>query len=115
VDFNRECLEIIRKHDWPGNIRELENRIQRSVIIAGGKWVTPEDLDIGLDSRNHSASALSMNLTGAREEAEKRMLVEAFEQARGNISHVARMIGTSRPTVHALIKKHGLSPKEFKE
>ena len=43
------------------------------------------------------------------------MLVEAFEQARGNISHVARMIGTSRPTVHALIKKHGLSSKEFKE
>ncbi len=115
IDFNRECLEIIRKHDWPGNIRELENRIQRAVIIAGGKWVTREDLDIGFDSRNPEGSPLSMNLTGAREEAEKRMLVEAFEQARGNISHVARMIGTSRPTVHALIKKHGLSPKEFKE
>jgi two-component system NtrC family response regulator len=115
IDFNRECLEVIRKHDWPGNIRELENRIQRAVIIASGKWVTREDLDIGLDSRKHGESTLSMNLTGAREEAEKRMLVEAFEQARGNISHVARMIGTSRPTVHALIKKHGLSPKEFKE
>jgi transcriptional regulator of acetoin/glycerol metabolism len=56
-----------------------------------------------------------MNLSEAREEAEKRMLVEAFEKAKGNISHVSRMIGTSRPTVHALIKKHGLSPKEFKE
>ena len=60
-------------------------------------------------NRDHTKTLL------AREEAEKRMLVEAIEQARGNISHVARMIGTSRPTVHALIKKHGLSPKEFKE
>lgn len=115
IDFNRECLELIKKHDWPGNIRELENRIQRAVIIAGGKWITPADIDINQGGRSSPSFSLSMNLSEAREEAEKRMLVEAFEQARGNISHVARMIGTSRPTVHALIKKHGLSPKEFKE
>ena len=115
IDFNRECLELIKKHDWPGNIRELENRIQRAVIIAGGKWITPQDIDIGAGNRSSPGLSLGMNLSEAREEAEKKMLVEAFEQARGNISHVARMIGTSRPTVHALIKKHGLSPKEFKE
>lgn len=45
----------------------------------------------------------------------KTVVVEASEEDRCKISHVARMIGTSRPTVHSLIKKHGLSPKEFKE
>lgn len=115
IDFSRECLDLIKKYEWPGNIRELENRIQRAVIIAGGKWINSTDLDIGPGGKSYLDHALSMNLSEAREEAEKRMLVEAFEKAKGNISHVSRMIGTSRPTVHALIKKHGLSPKEFKE
>ena len=97
----------------------MENRIRRAVIIATGRFVTPADLDITLSPRDPGEEAPLLapgkNLTGAREEAEKRMLAEAFEKAKGNISHVARLIGTSRPTVHALIKKHGLNPREFKE
>ncbi len=116
VDFSRECLDLIKRYEWPGNIRELENRIQRAVIVANGKWVTPSDLDIELQMGSGPAfSSSSLNLQEAREEAEKKMLLEAFESARGNISQVARIIGTSRPTVHALIKKHGLTPRHFKE
>ena len=119
VDFSRDCLALVATYDWPGNIREMENRIRRAVIIATGRFVTPADLDITISPRTPEEEAPLLvpgkNLTGAREEAEKRMLTEAFEKARGNISHVARLIGTSRPTVHALIKKHGLNPREFKE
>ncbi len=119
VDFSKDCLALVATYDWPGNIREMENRIRRAVIIATGRFVTPADLDIALSPRDPAEEtpllAPGKNLTGAREEAEKRMLTEAFERAKGNISHVARLIGTSRPTVHALIKKHGLNPREFKE
>ena len=119
VDFSKDCLALVATYDWPGNIREMENRIRRAVIIATGRFVTPADLDITLSPRDPGEEAPLLapgkNLTGAREEAEKRMLAEAFEKAKGNISHVARLIGTSRPTVHALIKKHGLNPREFKE
>ncbi len=119
VDFSKDCLALVSTYDWPGNIREMENRIRRAVIIATGRFVTPADLDIALSPRDLGEEAPLLapgrNLTGAREEAEKRMLAEAFEKAKGNISHVARLIGTSRPTVHALIKKHGLNPREFKE
>ena len=119
VDFSRDCLALVATYDWPGNIREMENRIRRAVIIATGRFVTPADLDVTLSPRDPGEEAPLLapgkNLTGAREEAEKRMLTEAFERAKGNISHVARLIGTSRPTVHALIKKHGLNPREFKE
>ncbi len=119
VDFSKDCLALISTYDWPGNIREMENRIRRAVIIATSRFVTPGDLDITLSPRDPGEEAPLLapgkNLTGAREEAEKRMLTEAFEKAKGNISHVARLIGTSRPTVHALIKKHGLNPREFKE
>ena len=119
VDFSKDCLALVATYDWPGNIREMENRIRRAVIIATGRFVTPADLDIALSPRDPGEEAPLLapgrNLTGAREEAEKRMLAEAFEKAKGNISHVARLIRTSRPTVHALIKKHGLNPREFKE
>ncbi len=119
VDFSKDSLALIATYDWPGNIREMENRIRRAVIIATGRFVTPADLDIAATPRDPEDDAPLLapgrNLSGAREEAEKRMLTEAFSKARGNISHVARLIGTSRPTVHALIKKHGLNPREFKE
>jgi two-component system NtrC family response regulator len=123
VDFSSECLRLIESYDWPGNIREMENRIRRAVIISTDRFVTPADLDVTPAARDSSEDPSAFlplltpgrNLTGAREEAEKRMLTEAFEKAKGNISHVARLIGTSRPTVHALIKKHGLNPREFKD
>lgn len=116
IDFSRECLDLIKRYEWPGNIRELENRIQRAVIVASGKWITPSDIDIELLIDNGPSFPSSfMNLQDAREDAEKKMLLEAFEKARGNISQVARIIGTSRPTVHSLIKKHGLTPGHFKE
>ncbi|MHB1286987.1 MAG: sigma-54-dependent transcriptional regulator [Leptospirales bacterium] len=116
IDFSRECLEQIKKYPWPGNIRELENRVQRAVIIAAGKWITPGDLDLeAVPEEGNSPFTPSINRQEIREESEKKMLVEAFERAGGNISQVARLIGTSRPTVHALIKKHGISPSQFKE
>lgn len=118
MGFTRDCEERMKRYGWPGNIRELENRIQRAVIISGGNWITPEDLDLSTEIKNElppqNTDSLA-NLQKTREDAEKRMLIEAFEKTRGNISEVARMIGTSRPTVHALAKKHGITPRNFKE
>ncbi len=117
--FTRECESVLKRYHWPGNIRELENRIQRAVILSGDLWITPGDMD--LDDTSSKTGAVepscenSTNLQKTREEAEKRMLIEAFEKTKGNISEAARMIGASRPTVHALAKKHGITPRNFKD
>ena len=117
MDFSHEALALIQRYPWPGNIRELMNRIQRAVIIASGKWIRPEDLDLDSNAihKSPSSGSHSGSLQEARGEAEKRMLTEALERSRGNISDVARNIGASRPTVHALIKKYGLVPRDFKD
>ena len=118
LGFTKDCEEQLKRYPWPGNIRELENCIQRSVIIAGGNWLTPQDLGIQIDKSMEQLPVNTesmINLQKTREDAEKKMLIEAFEKTRGNISEVARIIGTSRPTVHALAKKHGITPRNFKD
>lgn len=114
VDFSRESWKLLKGYNWPGNVRELENRIQRAVIMSTGKWVQPDDLDLartGLPERKDSNEGLLHEVRG---NAEKKMLVEVLRRANGNISMVAREIGVSRPTVHALIKKFGLSVQSFR-
>ncbi|MHB8368822.1 MAG: sigma-54-dependent transcriptional regulator [Leptospirales bacterium] len=115
MDFSQSSYAILKKYSWPGNIRELENRIQRAVIIANGKWIRPEDLDIVMSDDSGTVAGLPVStLHDVRADAEKKMLSHALDNARGNISQVARVIGTSRPTVHALIKKYGLNPRTFR-
>lgn len=114
LDFSRESWKLLKGYNWPGNVRELENRIQRAVIMSKGKWVQPDDLDLsgGIPpERKESNEGLLHEVRG---NAEKKMLVEVLRRSNGNISMVAREIGVSRPTVHALVKKFGLSVQSFR-
>ncbi len=87
---------------WPGNIRELENRIKRAVIMADGKHVTAADLDLA------PAEASPVNLRAAREAADRKAIGRALARADGNISGTARLLGISRPTLYDLMKSYDL-------
>ena len=103
-----EAAEALKAQNWNGNIRELQNCIEKAVILSDGKVLTLNDLQIG--ARSESACAAS-GLTGGllRNEAEEERLVrEAVERSNGNISAAAKMLGVSRPTLYAKMKKYGL-------
>jgi two-component system NtrC family response regulator len=100
------ALAAIEAWAWPGNIRELENRIKRAVIMADGKLVTAEDLDLPADA----AEAMSVNLKAAREAADRQAIRKALAQTDGNISGAAKLLGISRPTLYDLLKQYGLQP-----
>jgi two-component system NtrC family response regulator len=108
--FSADALSAMHGHPWPGNVRELENRIRRAVILAAGRRITAADLE--LDGGRGASVALS--LRAARNEAERRVLVEAMQRHRGNISQAARAVQISRPAFHELLAKHGLRALSFK-
>ena len=102
--FSQAAMHAIREYGWPGNIRELENRVRRAVIMAESPLVSTADL--GLDTGKGRYSG--MNLKEAREALEMEMAEEALSTCDGNISSAAHLLGISRPTLYEIIEKHGL-------
>jgi two-component system, NtrC family, response regulator AtoC len=108
--FSPEALEAIVKYPWPGNIRELENKVHRAVIMASGRVIGPADLDL-----NPSATVDALpTLREARDQSERRLIVNALVRSRGNISRAARTLDISRPTFHDMLTKHSIDAKEFR-
>jgi two-component system NtrC family response regulator len=106
--FTPEALEGVKGYGWPGNVRELESKIQRAVLVAAGPFVTPSDLGL----RGQTAAELS--LRDAREAVERQLVVDALARTSGNISHAARAIGVTRPTLHSLLAKYGIQAQTFR-
>jgi len=109
--FTQAALRAIMAHGWPGNVRELENRVQRAVILAQDAYLRPEDLE--LESAGGTAEPLP-TLQSARDEAERRLLADALTRNAGNVTRAAREIEVSRPTLHDLLKKHGIDASRFR-
>ena len=92
-------------HDWPGNIRELMNRLRRGIVLADGPTVSLPDLE----QQSASSQGESPTLTEARDRAEREAIVSAVVRAGRNVTDAARLLDVSRCTLHRLIRKHGLS------
>ena len=91
-------------HRWSGNIRELQNCIEKAVILSDGNLLVRND--IGFETSQALAGTLSESMPDGYDE--ERMVRDAMAQCRGNISAAARMLGVSRPTFYAKLKKYGL-------
>ncbi|HXH81546.1 MAG TPA: PEP-CTERM-box response regulator transcription factor [Candidatus Tectomicrobia bacterium] len=109
VRFSAAALEAIARYPWPGNIRELENTVQRAVIMTPGRLIEPADLGIPFQDQTSVPS-----LREARSQREREILVEALIKTKGNISHAAANLGISRPTFHGLLDKHQINARDFK-
>ncbi len=106
--FDKEAVQAIETHDWPGNVREMESRIKRAAILANGKYITVEDLGLGTPDKD----APPLNLRQVREEAERKAIRRALSYTGNNISEAAKTLGITRPTLYNLLEKHGLKPSQ---
>jgi DNA-binding NtrC family response regulator len=115
-----EAAEILQAQTWNGNIRELQNCIEKAVILSDGKELTEKDIQrdagsgSGMTNDGSVIPGLTRNPEGnaqilLHDEAEEERLVrEALQRSNGNISAAAKMLGVSRPTLYAKLKKYGL-------
>ncbi len=102
--FSKDALMAIEAHPWPGNVREMENRIKRAVIMAEGKQISAEDLELGTVEHNSEP----LNLREVREQAERQAIVRAINHADGNVSRAAELLGITRPTLYSLMHKYAI-------
>jgi two-component system NtrC family response regulator len=102
--FTPEAVAVIQSYPWPGNIRELENRVNGAVIMSEGKYITVEDLGLPVGS----SGVRWLNLREVRTRAESEAVRQALAVTRGNVSRTAEMLGVTRPTLYDLLEKLGL-------
>lgn len=103
--FDQEALRTLNKHSWPGNVRELENCVRRAVIMADGKRVTANDLELNTTE----AGVNYVTLKEAREAVERQMVQRALRKHSGKITSAALELGLSRPTLYELMDKLGVA------
>ena len=99
--LDESAKAILESGRWSGNIRELQNCIEKAVILSEGATLTAKDIDFS----SPLSSGRSDSVSG---ESEESLVREAIERSNGNISAAAKMLGISRPTLYAKMKKYGL-------
>jgi len=104
LHFALDVLQALEAHPWPGNIRELENRLKRAVISSESDQITARDLELEAGE----VSTAPLDLRHARERAERQSLQQALVYTNSNVSRAADLLGITRPTLYTLLSKHGI-------
>lgn len=105
--FDKDAISAIENYDWPGNVREIESKLKRAVIMTEGSQITLGDLQL---TRSHE-EALPLNLKLVREDAERKAIQRALSHTDNNVSETAKALGITRPTLYGLFEKYGLNSK----
>jgi transcriptional regulator with GAF, ATPase, and Fis domain len=108
--LSRAALAVLLRHDFPGNVRELENLLSSAAVFASGEEIRPEDLPLGRD--RPGAAPLDVAASGSRRDvlraADRRLVERALADCGHNISAAARRLGVSRPTLYRRIGEYDL-------
>jgi two-component system response regulator HydG len=114
--FTPDALELLRRHRWPGNVRELENVVEQALVFAEGEVVVAADLPDTL-RRAPAAQAPApaplttgeRSLTEVLEDLERRLILDAYERARGVKAETARLLGIKPSALYYKLEKYGIA------
>jgi DNA-binding NtrC family response regulator len=117
-----QVLTALSAYDWPGNIRELENLLERAYILEKSRMLTPESFPVELIRQKTPTAVVPLrpylSLNEARHQAienfERLYLKELMQRNRGRINRSAEEAGISTRQLHKLLTKHGIRKEEFK-
>lgn len=104
--INQSTLKRLEKHNWPGNIRELQHAVERAVIMSESNMLQPHDFFLSKmdDEKDESVVSSNMNL----EDTEKILIRKVIDKHGGNISKAAKELGLTRASLYRRIEKYDL-------
>jgi Nif-specific regulatory protein len=102
--ISAEARACLINYDWPGNVRELENAIERAIVLGSAEMILPEDLPDDLLEANPPSDALTANYHEAVNQLKRHLIIKAVEQANGNYTDAARLLGVHPNYLHRLIR-----------
>jgi DNA-binding NtrC family response regulator len=121
--FAPEAMEKLLTHTWPGNIRELENAIERACVTTRGASIQPEDLPLEVLHIRSADGGAQVDLSKPLPELlrdvtldlERRYLTRAMKKSRGNVGRCAKICGLSRRSISAKLAEYNIRKETFKE
>ena len=111
LGFSQPALNCLLHYDWPGNVRELANAIERAVTLCETEFIYPFDLPEAIRELDLPSDAANLHLATAIKETKKRLIIQAIEQARGNLTASAKLLGVDAANLHRLIRDLELKPE----
>lgn len=110
--LTEDAMAAIAAHDWPGNVREMINKVKRAAIMADDNKVQASDLEL---SPHTPLNDDALNLRQIRDAAEFNAITQAISAAQHNMAKASRLLGITRPTLYSMLEKHGISVEEKTE
>lgn len=113
--LSADALQRLTDHAWPGNVRELRNAMERIAVLSRSDVLTGPDFDFLAHASNTGDTAFnptSSDLSSALEQLERRMIMDALAESKGNRSEAARRLGIHRQLLHAKAEKYGLGKRK---
>ena len=109
--FTPKAMDLLMRYDWPGNIRELENVVERSVIMMRGDFITPDEFPGVLKSLDPEYEQISAEMLSGKslKEMEKAMIMRTLQESDGNRTRAAEILGISRRSLQLKLKEYGVN------
>ncbi|MBV9747037.1 MAG: sigma-54-dependent Fis family transcriptional regulator [Acidobacteriia bacterium] len=109
--ISEKAMACLLHYDWPGNVRELENAIERALVLGSTDMILPEDLPDAIVEESHAAGRATTALHDGLRQAKREMIERAIEQAGGNYTEAAGLLGVHPNHLFRLIRTLELKPK----
>ena len=106
---------MLTSYHWPGNVREMENAIERAALVCDGHVLHAHHLPPTLQTAEASGTTMRLSLKDALAAYERDLLQDALKTTRGNRAKAARMLSTTRRILNYQVERHGIDWRRFRQ